>query len=176
MPSDVLVFQEQKKTSGSCIFKTRKILPLLQQSHDSSTMASENPSLTPWEKFASSWDEGMGDKGNDYFRYLELPILEKLVKPAQVFRALDLATGNGLVARWLAQKGAECVVATDGAPAMLEYARARTEGSSFADRISYNRLDVTNQTSWDGFIGSKVGSKVSFGLLSWRIPASFGPS
>ncbi|KAJ0413543.1 S-adenosyl-L-methionine-dependent methyltransferase [Aspergillus carlsbadensis] len=119
-------------------------------------MASENPSLTPWEKFASTWDEGMGDEGNDYFRYLELPILEKLIRPAEGFHALDLATGNGLVARWLAQRGAASVVATDGAPAMLEYAKARTEGSIFADRISYHGLDVTSQESWDEFVGSNL--------------------
>ncbi|KAL3443938.1 S-adenosyl-L-methionine-dependent methyltransferase [Aspergillus insuetus] len=121
-------------------------------------MASQNPSLTPWDKFASTWDEGMGDEGNDYFRYLELPILEKLVKSAEGFRALDLATGNGLVARWLAQKGAASLIATDGAPAMLDYARARTEGASYADRISYHCLDVTNQASWDEFIESDFGS------------------
>jgi 2-polyprenyl-3-methyl-5-hydroxy-6-metoxy-1,4-benzoquinol methylase len=111
----------------------------------------------------------MGDEGNDYFRYLELPILEKLAKPEEGFRALDLATGNGLVARWLAQKGAASVIATDGAPAMLDYAKARTEGAGYADRISYHCLDVTSQASWDEFIESDFGSTVSVGAGSVKI-------
>ncbi|KAL4880661.1 S-adenosyl-L-methionine-dependent methyltransferase [Aspergillus karnatakaensis] len=122
-------------------------------------MASSNPLLTPWEKFASKWDKGMGDEGNDYFRYLELPILGKLIKPVEGSRALDLATGNGLVARWLAQKGAASVVATDGAFAMLEHAKAREEGFADAVRILYHRLDVTSQESWDDFIRGDLGLK-----------------
>ncbi|KAL5333380.1 S-adenosyl-L-methionine-dependent methyltransferase [Aspergillus crustosus] len=94
----------------------------------------------------------MADQGNDYFRSLELPILEKLVKPPKDFRGLDLATGNGLVARWLAEQGAASVVATDGAAAMLEYAEARTDGLGYAWRIDYRCLDVSNQEQWNHFI------------------------
>lgn len=121
------------------------------------SVTSESP-LAPWEAYAAAWDEGMGDEGNEYFRFLELPILDRMIDRQQGYRALDLATGNGLVARWLAQHGVS-VLATDGAPAMVEVARTRTnqlyrEGKLPADNpISFQTLDVTSQESWDQFIG-----------------------
>ncbi|KAJ6127678.1 hypothetical protein N7471_008895 [Penicillium samsonianum] len=114
-------------------------------------MASNDFPLASWENFAHSWDEGMGDEGNDYFRFLELPILEKLIGRLEGCRAIDLATGNGLVARWLAQKAAS-VIATDGAVSMIDRAKARTDTSQYGNRISFNRLDVTKQSSWDTFM------------------------
>lgn len=117
-----------------------------------------NPSLLPWEAHAASWDETMGDDGNQYFSALELPVLKKLVSPRPEDRALDLATGNGLVARWLAQEGAS-VVATDGSKAMTEQARIRTRdwyqrGRLPKDKISFEVLDVTDQSSWELFVAS----------------------
>lgn len=125
---------------------------------------SENPSLLPWETHAASWDEGMGDDGNQYFSALELPILKKLVSPQLENRALDLATGNGLVARWLAKEGAS-VIATDGSKAMIERARARTldwhqRGKISEDKISFHILDVTDNSSWELFVTSH-GQNVS---------------
>jgi hypothetical protein len=32
-----------------------------------------------WENFVSSFDAAMGNEGNDYFRFFELPILKKLI-------------------------------------------------------------------------------------------------
>ena len=93
----------------------------------------------------------MGDEGNDYFRFLELPILEKLVGRLEGCRALDLATGNGLVARWLAEKAAS-VIATDGAVSMIDRASERTSTSKYGNRISFHCLDVTKQPSWDTFM------------------------
>ncbi|KAJ5202896.1 hypothetical protein N7449_004975 [Penicillium cf. viridicatum] len=114
-------------------------------------MASNDFPLASWETFAPSWDEGMGDEGNDYFRFLELPILEKLIGRLEGCRAIDLATGNGLVARWLAQKAAS-VIATDGAVSMIDCAMARTDTSQCGNRVSFHRLDVTKQSSWDAFM------------------------
>jgi 2-polyprenyl-3-methyl-5-hydroxy-6-metoxy-1,4-benzoquinol methylase len=119
-------------------------------------MASNDFLLASWETFAPSWDEGMGDEGmgdegNEYFRFLELPILEKLIGRLEGCHAIDLATGNGLVARWLAQKAAS-VMATDGAATMIDRAKARTDTSLYENKISFHRLDVTNQSSWDNFM------------------------
>ncbi|KAK4931508.1 hypothetical protein LTR66_016045, partial [Elasticomyces elasticus] len=107
--------------------------------------------LASWETFAPSWDKGMGDEGNDYFRFLELPILEKLVDRSQGSHALDLATGNGLVARWLAEKS-DSVIATDGAVAMIEFAKARTDTTQHAGKISFHHLNVTSDSSWNAFM------------------------
>ncbi|KAF7596127.1 hypothetical protein BBP40_003389 [Aspergillus hancockii] len=112
--------------------------------------------LQAWEKHAKSWDEAMGNEGNDYFAVLELPALKRLVPGQNRGRALDLATGNGLVARWLAQQGFS-VIATDGATAMLEQAQARTatwyaEGKlGKGHDISFQVLNVTDREHWARF-------------------------
>ena len=85
-------------------------------------MASNDFLLASRGTFTRYWDEGMGDEGNEYFRFLELPILEKLIGRLEGYHAIDLATGNGLVARWLAQKAAS-VMATDGAATMIDRVR-----------------------------------------------------
>lgn len=102
----------------------------------------------------------MGNEGNDYFRFLELPILEKLVERSEGHCALDLATGNGLVARWLAH-GVNSVVATDGVRSMLDRAKTRTDGSLYGNKISYHCLDVTSQSSWDSFMALDIDLMVS---------------
>lgn len=116
------------------------------------TQQTEDPPLLPWEAFAASWDEGMGDEGNQYFSVLEFPVLKKLAKVHNETRALDLATGNGLVARWLAQEGAS-VLATDGSKAMVERARTRTaswyeRGLLPEGKIVFDILDVTDPGAW----------------------------
>ncbi len=126
-------------------------------------MSLKNSFLVPWEDFAPDWDEGMGNEGNDYFRFLELPILEKLVERSEGCRALDLATGNGLVARWLAEE-ATFVTATDGALSMLDRAKARTDKSIYGEKISYHCLDVTDQASWDKFMAVDIDLNASSGL------------
>lgn len=123
-------------------------------------MSTNDLALQSWEDFAPSWDEGMGDAGNDYFRFLELPILEKLVGNLEGSRAIDLATGNGLVARWLAEKAAS-VIATDGAASMIDLAKERSKASPFEHKISFHCLDVTSQPSWDTFLEDDTSRMVS---------------
>lgn len=130
-------------------------------------MSSDDLALKSWEAFASSWDEGMGDAGNDYFRLLELPILEKLVGKLEGSRTLDLATGNGLVARWLAEKAAS-VIATDGAASMIVLAKERTKASPFEQKISFRCLDVTSQSSWDTFLEDETSRMVSLQSAVWN--------
>ncbi|KAI1188408.1 S-adenosyl-L-methionine-dependent methyltransferase [Nemania serpens] len=68
-------------------------------------------------------------------------------QPGTEMRVLELATGNGLVARWLAGKGAS-VLATDVHTEMLELA-ARREMPEHTGRISYLQLDVTDPRGLD---------------------------
>lgn len=94
-----------------------------------------------WIENAEWWDTTMGLDGNKYWQQLQKPSLERLVPVQPGCRALDLATGNGLVARWLAGKGA-CVTASDGSEEMIKHA-ARRSSPDEAERISYRVLDVT---------------------------------
>ncbi len=107
-------------------------------------------SISAWNENAQSWDDHMGREGNDVYRVLELPALEKLVKLTPGEHALDLATGNGLVSRWLASIGG-IVIGTDASEAMLEIAKQRSpEGLS--NKISYLLLDVTKEAQLEELI------------------------
>ena len=94
-----------------------------------------------WDSKAAYWDERMGD-GNAFHRVLVGPASERLlqVRPGEV--VLDVACGNGVFSRRLAQLGAD-VVATDFSPTFLERAQARTTEN--ADRIEYVLVDATDE-------------------------------
>jgi 2-polyprenyl-3-methyl-5-hydroxy-6-metoxy-1,4-benzoquinol methylase len=118
--------------------------------------------LEAWEANAEFWDTGMGATGNDYYNYVELPALRRMIDVKQGDRALDLATGNGLVAHWLAKAGAK-VIATDGSKAMLERAEARGQelqvtADSAEIVVEYRLLDVTDASMWEKFIASEGNS------------------
>ncbi len=102
--------------------------------------------LSSWETNAAFWDESIGPDGNLYWKVLQEPCLGRLLgeylKPGCY--ALDLATGNGLCARWMAAQGAY-VVATDGTEAMLEVARARlaADDPGVQSLVRFQQIDVT---------------------------------
>ncbi|KAI9042010.1 class I SAM-dependent methyltransferase [Aspergillus affinis] len=131
----------------------------------------ETKTLLAWENHAKAWDELMGDNGNEYFSVLELPILERIVIPRQGARALDLATGNGLVARWLAKEGAS-VVATDASRPMLERATARTESwyqqgkLSRERKISFEVLNAASIDAWEDFISQSLIPTEKFDIIT----------
>jgi 2-polyprenyl-3-methyl-5-hydroxy-6-metoxy-1,4-benzoquinol methylase len=95
-----------------------------------------------WEEKAAFWDGQMGD-GNQFHRVLVGPSVERLlgIRPGE--RVLDVACGNGVMSRWLAQLGAT-VVACDFSPTFLERARARDDDQ--ADKINYHLVDATDST------------------------------
>ena len=104
------------------------------------------PGLVPetqaiWDEKAEFWDERMGE-GNAFQRVLIGPAAERLlaIRPNELI--LDVACGNGVFARRLAQLGAQ-VVATDFSARFLELARART--TEHGDRIEYRLVDATDE-------------------------------
>jgi cyclopropane fatty-acyl-phospholipid synthase-like methyltransferase len=100
--------------------------------------------IESWNVNAAFWDKRMGTKGNKWYNKLEIPVLERLARVSPGTNALDLATGNGLVARWLAAQGAQ-VLATDVSPKMIEIATGYQLGTeSSAPPVTYQLLDLTN--------------------------------
>src|SRR5919202_371065 len=91
-----------------------------------------------WERKAQFRDERMGE-GNQFQRVLVGPMSERLLelRPGEV--VLDVACGNGVMSRRLAQVGAT-VVATDFSPTLLKHARART--TEHAHRVEYVLTDA----------------------------------
>lgn len=93
-----------------------------------------------WDSKAAYWDEHMGE-GNLFQRVLIGPASERLlqIQPGELI--VDIACGNGVFSRRLAQLGAY-VTATDFSPSFLELAQART--TEYADRIKYILADATD--------------------------------
>lgn len=94
-----------------------------------------------WDHKAEFWDRKMGE-GNLFHRHLVAPAVERLLSPRPGESILDVACGNGLVARHLARLGAQ-IVATDVSQRFLDRARQRT--TEHADRIEYRRIDATDE-------------------------------
>ncbi len=110
--------------------------PALQ---DCSALVRETQDI--WNAKAAFWDARMGD-GNAFQRILLGPTCERLLAIQPDELVLDLACGNGVFARRLAEIGAR-VMAVDFSKRFLELARARS--ASFSDRIEYRLVDATNE-------------------------------
>ncbi|KAK4201382.1 S-adenosyl-L-methionine-dependent methyltransferase [Triangularia verruculosa] len=88
-----------------------------------------------WDDIASFWDESITPGGNKYFHRLQAPCLDRLLGKHlhHGARCLDLATGNGLVARWLLDKGVGWVLATDASTQMMEIAERNFSAGGYDD-------------------------------------------
>ncbi len=94
-----------------------------------------------WDAKAAFWDAQIAD-GNQTQLVLVGPAAEKLLAIQPDERVVDVACGNGVFARRLAQLGAS-VIACDFSASMLDHARART--MEHTDRIDYVRADATDE-------------------------------
>ncbi len=95
-----------------------------------------------WDENAAFWDEKMGDVGNFTQKTLVGPATERLLELKPDELVLEIACGNGVFTRRMAQLGAR-VVASDFAEKMLEQARKRS--AAYGDRIEYRRIDATDE-------------------------------
>lgn len=96
-----------------------------------------------WNTNAAFWDEQMGD-GNQFQRILVGPATERLLQLQPGEQVLEIACGNGVMARRLAQLGAR-VVATDFSEKFIERAKARGVPGENGGSIEYRVVDATNE-------------------------------
>ena len=96
-----------------------------------------------WEKKAAFWDEMMGE-GNAFQRVLIGPATERLLRVLPGETVLDVACGNGVSSRRLAELGAR-VVAVDFSEKFVELARSRTEEAGYGDAVEYLVADATDE-------------------------------
>ncbi len=82
---------------------------------------------TSWEAVAEWYDAMIAEDKSDHFRDVIVPATLKLLQPRGGMRVLDVACGQGAIARQVADQGAE-VVGVDASPKLIETARARSEG------------------------------------------------
>lgn len=110
-------------------------------SHRSSkSITKEN--LNSWGQIAHYWDNTVAE-GNDMYRELVLPSMKELVNLVPGERVLDIATGNGIIARQMATLGGK-VTATDGCGPLLEIAKERTNAlGEICPPIEFTQVDAT---------------------------------
>lgn len=95
-----------------------------------------------WNQNAAFWDERMGSEGNDFHRLLVSSAVERLLQIQRGDRILEIACGSGILARRLADLGAE-VLASDFSESFLERASARSE--AYTGRIAFRTIDATDE-------------------------------
>jgi SAM-dependent methyltransferase len=97
-----------------------------------------------WNQNAVFWNERMGE-GNEFHLKLVLPSVEQLLALQQGEEVLEIACGNGQLARQLARYGVR-ITATDFSPALIDIARTRTEQDpELAERITFKIIDATDE-------------------------------
>lgn len=75
-------------------------------------------SATDWSDVADWYDRLVGAEGSEYHREVVLPGTLRLLKPIAGQRVLDVACGQGVLARLLATRGVE-VVGVESAPSLV---------------------------------------------------------
>lgn len=95
-----------------------------------------------WERNSAYWDSQIGE-GNAFHLELVRPTVEGLLAPRPGETLLDLACGNGVYARHLADQGCE-VVACDFSEAFIDLAKRREQGSRRPHPIDYRVVDVAD--------------------------------
>jgi SAM-dependent methyltransferase len=101
-----------------------------------------NETRDAWDSNAAFWDEKMGE-GNDFVNLLQWPAVLRLLNPRLGQNILDIATGNGLTARRLAELGTR-VTAFDFSSELIKLARANAANST---SITYHVVDATNEAA-----------------------------
>ena len=97
-----------------------------------------------WDRKASFWDALHGHAGNDFHRRLVEPSLLQLLELQAGERLLDVACGNGALARTLANLGAH-VTAIDFSERMIDLARKR--GAAQGEHIDYLVCDARDEAA-----------------------------
>ena len=95
-----------------------------------------------WDMNAEVWDNRMGDEGNDFFNILCWPALASFLNLQPDSHILDIACGNGLTTRRLAELGAQ-VTAFDFSPNLIE--KAKTRLNDHASRVRFHVIDATDE-------------------------------
>lgn len=82
---------------------------------------------TAWENVAEWYDELVESGESDHYPRVIVPGTVRMLGPREGMRVLDVACGQGVVSRAMAGLGA-AVVGVDGAPSLIDAARARGGG------------------------------------------------
>jgi len=99
-----------------------------------------------WDRMAAWRDERSGDAGDLWHRALIDPTLLRVVGGVRGLRVLEIACGNGYLARRLAKDGARTVVGIDLSRPMIERARARERADPVG--VRFRRGDASRMPAF----------------------------
>ena len=131
--------REAKRFSGN--FPPDRYRPVTRATDGGERASEVNEVRRVWNANAPFWDARMGE-GNDFHLKRLLPSLERLLAPRAGERILEVACGNGQLARWMSERDVH-VVATDLSENLIELARARSRGRH--GRIDYRVVDASDR-------------------------------
>lgn len=97
-----------------------------------------------WNQKAAFWNNLFGETGNRFHKTLVGPSVERLLDLKSGERVLDIACGNGVMARRMAQLGG-IVTATDFSAEFIELAKSYPQTG--AHPIDYHVVDATDETA-----------------------------
>lgn len=112
---------------------------------DDSTRDLTEETRAIWDAKADFWDERMGE-GNAFQQTLVGPATERLLDLRAGEQVLEIACGNGQMARRMAQLGAT-IVATDFSQRFVDLASARTRAAGLSDRVTFQQVDATDESA-----------------------------
>jgi len=104
--------------------------------------AAPNPT-TDWNNVADWYDQFVGESGSEYHREVVLPGVVRLLNPKPGERMIDIACGQGVLARLLHERGVE-MTGVDAARELIHAARQRSDAAiryHVADARELNFLD-----------------------------------
>ncbi len=84
---------------------------------------------TQWDRVSEWYDRMLAEKGSDHYERVLVPGVLAMLEPRPGERVLDVACGQGIIARAVAEKGAE-VVGVDASPRLIERAAERSGGGT----------------------------------------------
>jgi ubiquinone/menaquinone biosynthesis C-methylase UbiE len=103
------------------------------------TARPRKPDSPGWQNVAEWYDDLVGERGSEYHQKIVIPRTLRLLEMKRGERVLDVACGQGVVCRALAESGVR-VTGVDAAPALIDAARRRNTTDRLA--IDYRVGDV----------------------------------
>jgi ubiquinone/menaquinone biosynthesis C-methylase UbiE len=115
-----------------------------------------------WDHMAAWWGRKQGEQGNPWHRTLTGPVLERVLGDVGGLRVLEVACGNGYLARRMARRGAH-VTAVDGSEGMTSCARERErQAPSGVEYLVGDAADLSGLA--DGSFGAVVANMALMGI------------
>jgi ubiquinone/menaquinone biosynthesis C-methylase UbiE len=115
-------------------------------------------SVEQWERMAEWYDLKQGDSGDLWHRDLIDPGLIRVLGSVRGLRVLDLACGNGYLARRFAREGAR-VVGVDASSPTVERAKARERAEPLG--VEYHVADAARLSGFDSGRFDRVASNMA---------------